>query len=94
MRSPTAADICASWDGIETDFAGLSNDADERLSSEQLAWADIVFVMERRQKVKLGSVMGTQMKGLRVRCLDIPDKYGYMQPELVEILEQKLRAFF
>jgi len=32
MRSTTAADISARWDGIEADFAGLSNDADEHLS--------------------------------------------------------------
>ncbi len=91
MRSPTAADIFAEQNDVEADFAGLSNDADERLSLEQIEWADVIFVMERRQKKRLNFLFSGALKGKRVVSLDIPDKFGYMQPELVVLLKSKLR---
>ncbi len=30
------------------------------------------------------------MKGKRVVCLDIPDEYNYMQPELITILKNRV----
>lgn len=47
LRSPTAEEIFASWPGVETDSAGLGGDATVPLSSEQIAWANIIFVMEK-----------------------------------------------
>lgn len=35
MRSPTAADIVLGWGG-SADFAGVSHDADEKVSSEHI----------------------------------------------------------
>lgn len=83
-RSPTAADIAAGW-GVESDFGGLSADADERLSAEQIDWAEVIFVMERRQKARLARQFSLGSK--RVVCLNIPDRYPYMDPELVARLE-------
>ncbi len=92
MRSPTAADICAEQEGMETDFAGLSNDADEKLSSEQIDWAEVIFVMEQRQKKRLNALFGDLLHNKRVICLNIPDRFAYMQPELVDLLRQKLHT--
>lgn len=92
MRSPSAADISARWNGIEADFAGLSNDADERLSIEQIEWANVIFVMERRQKTRLSQLFGAALKDKRVNCLNIPDTFEYMQPELVDLLTPKLMS--
>ena len=33
------------------------------------------------------------LKRARVVCLDIPDDYAFMQPELVALLEKKVGAF-
>lgn len=92
MRSPTAADIVTGWRGFGAGFTGLSNDADERLSGEQIEWADVIFVMERRQKTRLSQMFGNALKGKRIVCLNIPDSYAYMQPELVELLTPKLMS--
>ena len=92
MRSPTAADIAASWPGIATDFAGLSNDADEKLSIEQIDWADVICVMEARQAKRLKSLFPAALRGKRVVVLNVPDNFSYMQPELVDLLTAKLRA--
>ncbi len=83
-RSPTAADIAVSW-GVEADFGGLSADADERLSVEQIDWAEVIFVMERRQKARLARQFTLGSK--RVVCLNIPDRYAYMEPALVARLK-------
>ncbi len=90
LRSPTAEQIFAKWPNVETDSAGLSPDADTPLDAEQLAWATIIFVMEKRHKHLLAQKFAKQLRGKRVICLDIPDHYAFMQPELVTLLEQKV----
>jgi predicted protein tyrosine phosphatase len=50
--------------------------------------------MEKAQKNKLQKKFRKYINNQRVICLDIPDDYEYMQPELVEILEQKLGNSF
>ncbi len=90
VRSPTAADIASQWDGIETDFAGLSLDADEKLSVEQIDWADIIFVMEPRHKKRLSQLFPKSLRSKRVVCLKIPDRFSFMQIELVELLRSAL----
>jgi predicted protein tyrosine phosphatase len=89
LRSPTAAQVFAEWSGVETDSAGLNPDAEVALSSEHLDWADIVFVMERKQAAKLRAQFAKQLKAKRLVCLDIPDRFSFMQPELVALLIAK-----
>ena len=89
MRSPTAADLVLGWGG-NADFAGLSHDADEKVSSEHIDWADVIYVMEARQKKRLNALFGPLLRDKRVVSLGVPDRFAYMQPELVELLSQKL----
>jgi predicted protein tyrosine phosphatase len=93
LRSPTAEQLFSSWPGVETDSAGLGNDAIVPLSPEQIAWANIIFVMEKVQKKRLSSKFSAHLNGKRVICLDIPDEYSYMQPELIQLLEAKVGRF-
>ncbi|WP_108881646.1 low molecular weight protein tyrosine phosphatase family protein [Anderseniella sp. Alg231-50] len=93
LRSPTAEHVFASWPGVETDSAGLSNDASVVLSSEQLEWADVIFVMEKAHRAKLSGKYRRYLNGQRVICLDIPDDYGFMDPTLVRLLESKAGSF-
>lgn len=90
MRSPTAADIVAKWPGFQTDFAGLSKDAGEHVSTEHFDWADTVVVMERRQKKILSSRFGPRLRDIRVVVLDVPDRFAYMEPALVDLITPKL----
>lgn len=94
MRSPTAADLAQSLGLADADFAGLSNDADEHLSLEHIEWADVIFVMERRQKKRLMELFGTHVGGRKVRVLNVPDKYAYMDEALVAHLTPLLHAAF
>jgi len=90
LRSPTAEQVFASWDGVETDSAGLSNGATVPLSSEQVEWADIIFVMEKAHRNKLARKFRKHLGGKRVICLDIPDEYEFMDPVLVRLLEDRV----
>lgn len=90
LRSPTAERIFADYPGIETASAGLAPDAEERLTSDSLEGVDLIFVMERSHRTKLTRDFGRHLRGARIVCLDIPDKYRYMQPELVELLRARV----
>ena len=89
-RSPTAEALFAGVGGVETDSAGLSPDAEQRLAAEQIAWADIVFVMERRHRSALTRGFGTVLRGKRVVCLGIPDDYEFDDPELIRLLWERV----
>lgn len=93
LRSPTAEHVFASWPDVETDSAGLSNGATVLLSSEQLEWADIIFVMEKAHQNKLSKKYRRHLNGQRVICLDIPDNYEFMDPTLIRLLENKVGPF-
>ncbi len=92
LRSPTAERVCAA-PGIETDSAGLAPDADVLLSSDQLHWADLIVVMQKRHRTTLARRFGRHLGGKRVVCLDIPDTFEYMQPELVELIHRRMTPF-
>ena len=93
LRSPTAEQVFSSWPDIDTDSAGLAPDAITRLEIDQIKWAEILFVMERRHKLKLMRMFGRYLNGKKIICLDIPDRYGFMDPELITLLEQKAGRF-
>jgi predicted protein tyrosine phosphatase len=93
LRSPTAEQVFSRWPGVETDSAGLSASANVLLSSEQVEWADIIFVMEKTHRNRLTSRFRRHLKNKRVICLDIPDNYEFMDPVLVRILENRVSRF-
>jgi predicted protein tyrosine phosphatase len=93
LRSPTAEQIFSTWEGIEVSSAGLNNDAVEPLTGEMVAQADIIFVMEKAHRNKLGHRFRAQLKSARVICLDIPDDYDFMDPELIRLLEGRVPRF-
>jgi predicted protein tyrosine phosphatase len=93
LRSPTAEAIFSGRPGIETASAGTAPDADELVSDEHVGWADIILAMEHAHKVKLAKQFGPALKDKRIVCLDIPDKYTFMQPELIALLEQRASQF-
>jgi predicted protein tyrosine phosphatase len=90
MRSPTAADIAPALLGVEADCAGLSEDACVILDAEQIAWAEVIAVTERRHLSRLKGRFTQALRGKRLVCLDIPDSYTFGQPELIALLRKRL----
>ena len=90
LRSPTAEQIFANHPLLEVASAGLNHDSDTPLTAELVQWADVVFVMEKAHRHRLEKSFAKHTKNCRVVCLDIPDKFEFMQPELVAQLTSKV----
>jgi predicted protein tyrosine phosphatase len=90
LRSPTAEALFCEYEGLEVDSAGLAREAEIPLCSEAIAWADIIFVMEKLHRSKLLKKFQPCLKNKRVICLDIPDEYEYMELALVDLLKKKV----
>jgi predicted protein tyrosine phosphatase len=89
LRSPTAEQVFGAWPNLEVDSAGLADDAEVVLSTDQLDWAELIVVMESSQRRRLQARHRARLKGKKIVCLDIPDRYAFMQPKLVEALLKK-----
>lgn len=89
LRSPTAEQVFGAWPELEVDSAGLADDAETLLSAEQLDWAELIVVMEAAHRRRLQARHRRRLRGKKVVCLDIPDHYAFMQPELVALLLRK-----
>ena len=89
LRSPTAEQVFASWEGIEVASAGVNSEAEKPVTPE-FAWADIVFVMEQAHRVKLSKEFLAHLGSKRIICLDIPDEFEFMDPTLVSLLKTKV----
>ena len=91
-RSPTAARIYANDQRVEVRSAGVSPQSPHRVSQRDLEWADLVLVMEPEHKARLREMFtGIQLPS--IECLDIPDEYGYMDPELVTLIREGAEAY-
>ncbi len=87
LRSPTAEQVFSKDRRLEVRSAGVDRDADCPLSSEDLEWADVIFVMEKTHQRKISRNYRSSLRGKRVICLNIPDEYDFMDPALVALLE-------
>jgi predicted protein tyrosine phosphatase len=94
LRSPTAEQVFASRPDMEVESAGTNHDADAPLTAELVEWADMIFVMEKTHRTKLQKRFRPALKQARIICLDIPDDYDFMQPELVRLLKVKMAGYF
>ncbi len=91
-RSPTAEQIWRRHPGLSVRSAGTSPNARRPVSADDLAWAEVVLVMEEKHKSRLMAGFRRVLEGKRIVVLDIPDDYRYMDPELVEQLTESVRA--
>lgn len=89
-RSPTAEQIFSELSGVDCASAGINKGAENPVTAELLDWADQIFVMGRIHKTRLSRDFKPQLKGKRIVCLDIPDKYKFMDPTLVKLLRTKV----
>ncbi len=86
-RSPTAERIFMRDPHLAVRSAGTSPNARRTVSDADVRWADVIFVMETKHRDRLRATFGRSMQHKPVHVLDIPDEYGFMDDELVAILE-------
>jgi predicted protein tyrosine phosphatase len=93
-RSPMAEAVfreLAGGDGRhEARSAGVGPRARRRVTTRELAWADVVAVMEAGHAAEIERQWPDHTPKLRV--LDVPDDYDPEEPELRALLTTKVRA--
>ncbi len=89
-RSPTAEEIFADYPGVETASAGVSADADEPVTADVLEWAQLIVVMENSHRGKLNAKFSSHLRDKRIACINVPDKYEYMDARLIELLKERV----
>ncbi len=92
-RSLTAERICEKVSGYSVRSAGTEKGARIRVTEGLVGWADWIFVMEKKHSDRLRSKFPASLAGKKLICLQIPDNYQYMEPELVELLQAKLSTY-
>ncbi|HAV61026.1 MAG TPA: protein tyrosine phosphatase [Verrucomicrobiales bacterium] len=85
-RSPTGEQFYRTDPRVEVRSAGVSTSAKRRLNAADLAWADLVLVMERSHRSRIIEQFRDADSLPPIESLDIPDDYQFMDPELVELI--------
>jgi len=93
LRSPTAEKIFSENAQLDVKSAGLDKASKVPVSRELLEWADIIFVMERRQRNLIHKKFKDIYAKKRIICLYIPDEYEYMDPNLIELLMESVTPY-
>jgi predicted protein tyrosine phosphatase len=89
-RSATAERIFCKRKDLEVRSAGTEEDALVRVNARMLEWAEVIFVMDSMQLDSLRRMFPSHPVLDRIICLDIPDVFVFLQPKLVELLQEKV----
>ena len=72
--------------------AGTSDSARIKVTAGHLAWADLIFCMERKHADLLRQRFPEEIAGKPLVTLRIPDDFQFMDPELIALLRTELAA--
>lgn len=86
-RSPTAANVYAKHELINTRSRGTSQKARRTISAVDIKWADVIFAMEDKHRQQLTSRFPGEVAYTEIHVLDIPDEYQFMDSRLVRSIE-------
>jgi predicted protein tyrosine phosphatase len=64
-----------------------------QVTDELLAWADMVFVMEGRLRGMLRRRFPEAVQNKNLVCLEVPDDFQLLQPELLTLLRERLTPY-
>src|SRR4029079_12048587 len=89
-RSATAERIFSKRHDLDVRSAGTEEDALVRVNTRMLEWAEVIFTMDPMQLESMRRMFPSHPALTRVICLDIPDIYVFLQPQLVEMLNERV----
>jgi len=90
-RSRTAEYIFKNDKRFNIRSVGLSPKSERQIKGRDVDWADLIFVMERGQGARIsGSFRHLELPDIEV--LHIEDEYQYLEPELIEILKDRINS--
>jgi predicted protein tyrosine phosphatase len=91
-RSATAERVFAKDPTLDVRSAGTSEDALVRVNRRMLHWADVIFTMDEEQRRELAQMFPDDAALSKIVCLDIADRYEFLDPELVAMLHERTGA--
>lgn len=96
LRSPTAAWVLSNAPfNYNTRAVGYNPEyAMVLLDAVNVCWADEVVVMDKWQKEAVMELLKEYGWDKPVHVLNVPDDYGYRDPELVDLLTEELSKVF
>src|SRR4051812_48796439 len=80
FRSVTAEHLYRGRAELEVRSAGVGLDARVPLTAELLAWADEIYVFERRQRNVIHKRFRELYEKKSIVCLYVPDEFEFMSP--------------
>lgn len=92
-RSLTAEKVFHRFNGYDVRSAGTEDNARIKVTGGHIGWADIILVMEKKHLRRLRDKFNDRLENKKIVCLDIPDDYKYMDPELIEILKSRVSEY-
>jgi predicted protein tyrosine phosphatase len=79
--------------GVASASAGINRDADNPVSPELLEWVELILGLWEAAIAKLTEKFRKQLGNTPLHCLNIPDDYAFMEPALVQLLQQCVPPF-
>ena len=92
-RSLTAEKLCEGLPGYQARSAGTQPGARIAITEGHIGWADMIFVMERSHLRRVKRKFPEALVGKKVICLQIPDEFDFMHPDLLDELRAKLSPY-
>ncbi|PCJ55895.1 MAG: protein tyrosine phosphatase [Planctomycetota bacterium] len=92
-RSPTAERIYQKDACCHVRSAGISSKAKRKVNAKDLAWADLVLVMEKHHRAQLQQRFPVEMREVEVQILDIPDDYPFMDSDLIQLCKDSIEPY-
>jgi predicted protein tyrosine phosphatase len=97
-RSLTAEKMFQNNLDFDVKSAGTEHNARVKVTLGMIRWADVIFLMERKHRERLKAHypedINPRIRNKQIITFNIPDNYTFMQPELIEILEDHLAEHF
>ena len=94
QRSKTAERVFLKDARFNVKSAGTAQYAKNPINKEIIEWADYIFTMEEKHNVYLKDNYEYILSDKKIECLNIKDKYFFMDDDLVGLLLEKVNNFF
>ncbi|MBR6876634.1 MAG: protein tyrosine phosphatase [Neisseriaceae bacterium] len=92
-RSLTAEKLFSVHHNHRVRSAGTETNARIKVSAGLIAWADIIFCMEHKHVRRIREKYANLLQNKKLICLNIPDKFVFMDEKLQQILQQRVNEY-
>lgn len=92
-RSLTAEQVFKNRDGYSVRSAGTESNSRVKVTPGMLSWADVIFCMEKKHVRRIKEKYSDIIAEKKVVCLFISDDYGFMDEELIDLLESNVMNY-